>query len=442
MRTTRRLLVSLAPKHLSDPRSRRASRARRLVSTASVALASATTQCSDPYGPSDPYPPLPPASADAASASSFILVGAGDIASCGTGGDEKTAPLVENILKADPTATAFVAGDNVYEDGSAAEYRDCYDPTWGRFKARTRPSLGNHEYDGVELAKPAFDYFGDALWGNSRARGGYYSFNLGESWHVVVLNSNPDFVPTVVGSPQDKWLREDLAANSRPCIAAIWHHPRFFSSSDPASTLQRGVVKPFWQALYAAGADLVLNGHAHNYERFSPQTPDGAADPEKGIRQFIIGTGGKGVGAVTKVHPNSQVREGKTFGVLKLTLSPGSYAWEFLPEAGKAFTDAGRGDCHHSGAPPAVTPPPAPNVLPSAFFGSACTKLSCSFTDRSKDSDGKIVAWKWSFADGTGSTTRSPTHPYRAGGTYKVRLTVTDDRGATDAVTHSVSVAP
>ncbi|MEP7228532.1 MAG: PKD domain-containing protein [Gemmatimonadales bacterium] len=400
----------------------------------------ATTQCSEPLGPSDPHDPLPPASADVASLSSFILVGAGDIASCGSGGDEKTALLVENILKADATATAFVAGDNVYEDGSAAEYRDCYSPTWGRFKGRTRPSLGNHEYDGVERAKPSFDYFGDALWGNSRARGGYYSFNLGDSWHVVVLNSNAGFVSATAGSPQDQWLRADLAANSRPCIAAIWHHPRFFSSSDPASSLQRSGVKPFWEALYAAGADLVLNGHAHNYERFSPQTPDGAADPGKGIRQFIVGTGGKGVGGVVKLHPNSQITEGRTLGVMKLTLSPGSYSWELVPEAGKTFTDVGRADCHGSGTTPASTL--ATNTVPSAFFGSACTKLSCTFTDRSKDSDGSIVAWSWSFADGTASTARSPIHAYRAAGTYRVRLTVTDNRGAQGAVTHSVSVTP
>lgn len=443
MRTTRRSLFPLAPTQLSDPLRRSAGRTRRVISTTFAALALATTQCSDPYGSSDPYATLPAASADVASLSSlssFILVGAGDIASCGSAGDEKTAPLVENILKANPTAMAFVAGDNAYEDGSAADYRDCYDPTWGRFKGRTRPSLGNHEYDGVDLAKPAFDYFGDALWGNSRARGGYYSFNLGDSWHVVVLNSNSSLVPAVVGSPQDNWLRADLAANSKPCIAAIWHHPRFFSSSDTASSLQRGAVKPFWQALYAAGADLVLNGHYHAYERFSPQTPDGAADPEKGIRQFIIGTGGQGVREVVKIRPNSQVREGKTLGVLKLTLSPGSYAWEFLPEAGKTFTDVGRGDCHHSSTTPAPTS--APNIPPSAFFGSACTKLSCSFTDRSKDSDGNIVAWRWTFADGTASTARSPIHAYRTGGTYRVRLTVTDNRGATGTVTHSVSVTP
>jgi len=434
----RRLLVSLAPKHLRQSRS--ASRACRVVSTALAALA--TTQCSDPSGPSDPSPPPAPASADVASSSSFILVGAGDIASCGSTGDEKTALLVENVLNADPTATAFIAGDNVYEDGSAAEYRDCYGTTWGRFKARTRPSLGNHEYDGVELAKPAFDYFGDALWGNSRSRGGYYSFNLGDSWHIVVLNSNPTYVPTAVGSPQDTWLKADLAANNRPCLAAIWHHPRFFSSADTASTLKRATVKPFWQALYAAKADLVLNGHSHNYERFAPQTPDGAADPVNGLRQFIVGTGGKSVGAVVKVHPNSQVRDGKTFGVLKLTLGPGSYTWQFLPEAGKTFTDAGSINCHRSGAPPAVTPPPAPNVPPSAYFGSGCTRLSCSFTDRSKDSDGNIVTWSWSFADGTGSTSRSPTHAYRVAGTYRVRLTVTDNLGATGTIAHSVSVTP
>jgi hypothetical protein len=434
--------VASVPNHLRNLRSRSAGRPRRLASTALVALASATTQCSDPSGPSYPDPAQPPATADAAAAASFILVGAGDVASCAGAGDEKTAPLVESILNADPTATAFLAGDNVYEDGSAAEYRDCYGPTWGRFKARTRPSLGNHEYDGVERAKPSFDYFGDALWGNSRSRGGYYSFNLGDSWHVVVLNSNPTYVPAAVGSAQDTWLKADLAANSRPCLAAIWHHPRFYSSSDTASSLQRSAVKPFWQALYAAGADLVLNGHAHNYERFAPQTPDGVADPEKGIRQFIVGTGGKSIGAVAKIHPNSQVRNGKTFGVLKLTLASGSYAWQFLPEAGKTFTDAGSGDCHHSTVASGTTPTPTSNIPPSAYFGSACIKLSCSFSDRSKDSDGTIVAWNWSFGDGISSSSRSPTHAYKAGGTYKVRLTVTDNQGGTGTIAHSVSLTP
>jgi PKD repeat protein len=396
-----------------------------------VGLTLATGSCSDQF---EPTPSLPSAEVSQVSAP-VILVGAGDIASCTNTGDSKTALLVESILNANPTAWAFIAGDNVYEDGSSVEYRDCYGPTWGRFKARTRPSLGNHEYDGVEGATPSFDYFGDALWENSRDRGGYYSFNLGDTWHIVVLNSNEPFVPAIVGGAQDTWLKADLAANNRPCIGAIFHHPRFFSSTDTASTLSRGWVKPFWDALYAAGADFILNGHAHQYERFAPQTPDGVADPQTGIRQFIVGMGGKSISVPVKIASNSEVRNGDTFGVMELTLNASSYSWRYVPEAGKSFTDTGTNNCHNPFGGVET------NIPPSAAFSQTCSGLNCAFkSDASSDSDGIISSRGWQFGDGATSTQANPAHAYATAGTYTVNLTVTDDDGATNTVSHSVQV--
>ncbi len=416
---------------MRGPSGRRRSPDRLAVSTVLIVVALVTGSCSDQF---EPTPSLPSAEVAAVTAP-VIFVGAGDISGCTSTGDSRTALLVESILNANPTAWAFVAGDNVYEDGSTVEYRDCYGPTWGRFKTRTRPSLGNHEYDGIEGPTPSFDYFGDALWENSRDRGGYYSFNLGETWHIVVLNSNESFVPAVVGSPQDTWLKADLAANNRPCIAAVFHHPRFFSSTDPASPLSRSWVKPFWQALYAAGADLILNGHSHNYERFAPMNPDGVADPQKGIRQFIVGMGGKSVSTATNIAPNSEMRNGDTFGVMELTLDASSYSWRFVPEAGKSFTDAGTNNCHNpSGEVETNTPP-------SAAFTQTCSGLNCAFnSDASSDSDGIISSRGWQFGDGATSTQANPAHAYATAGNYTVNLTVTDDDGATNTVSHSIQV--
>ena len=409
----------------------RSSRSRLAASITLIGLALTIASCSDQFEPS---PSLPSAELSQASAP-VILVGAGDISGCTTTGDSKTALLVESILNANPTAWAFIAGDNAYEDGSSAEYRDCYGPTWGRFKARTRPSLGNHEYDGVEGATPSFDYFGDALWENSRDRGGYYSFNLGDTWHIVVLNSNSNFVPVRAGTAQDTWLRDDLAANHRPCIAAIFHHPRFFSSRDTTSDLESSTVRPFWDRLYAAGADLILNGHVHSYERFAPQAPDGTLDPQNGIREFIVGTGGRSISVPTKVHPHSEVRNGATYGVMELTLNTGSYSWRFVPEAGESFTDAGTNNCHNSSGGVQT------NTPPTASFTQSCSGLGCSFnSDASFDGDGFIATRSWSFGDGGTSTTANPSHSYATGGSYTVTLTVTDDDGASTAVSQSVQV--
>ena len=260
-----------------------------------------------------------------------VLVGTGDIARCSSPGAEATARLLDSI-----PGTVFTTGDHAYESGTATEFANCYDPTWGRHKARTKPSVGNHEYE-TPGAEPYFDYFGARAGSPGK---GYYSYDRGE-WHIVVLNSNcSEAGGCAAGSPQERWLKEDLAANATKCTLAYWHHPRFSSSANNSE------VAPFWKDLYAAGAEVVLNGHAHNYERFAPQRPDGSRDTGRGIREFVVGTGGVNHGAFKTIKENSQVRNADTYGVLKLTLKPDSYDWKFVPVAGKAFTDSGTKGCH------------------------------------------------------------------------------------------------
>jgi len=263
------------------------------------------------------------------------MVGAGDIASCSSSGDEATATLLDGI-----DGTVFNLGDNVYDSGTASEFANCYNPTWGRHKARTKPSPGNHEY-GTAGAAGYFGYFGAAAGDPSK---GYYSYNVGD-WHVVVLNSNLScaVVSCAPGSPQEQWLRADLAANTKLCTLAYWHHPRFNSGAEHGNDLD---VSPLWDALYQYNADVILNGHEHIYERFAPQNPSGGADNARGIREFIVGTGGRSHYTFGTIQPNSEVRNSNSYGVLKLTLSASGYSWQFVPVAGATFTDSGSGSCH------------------------------------------------------------------------------------------------
>jgi hypothetical protein len=285
-----------------------------------------------------------------------VLVAAGDIAGCGHQGDTATAAVVASNIG----GTVAVLGDAVYNDGTAAQFRNCYGPTWGRFKWRTRPAPGNHEYR-TPGAAGYFNYFG--VRAGTRGKG-WYSYDLGQ-WHIVVLNSNCSNVACGKGSEQERWLRADLAAHANKCTLAYWHHPRFSSDNRHGDWPSVG---PFWEALYEHGADMVLAGHAHVYERFAPQNPWGKADSAFGIRQFTVGTGGNGLYGFRGVKPNSQVRNAKNLGVLKLTLRSGAYDWNFLPQAGKTFTDSGTTACHDrptstGGTAPSVTTttkPPAP----------------------------------------------------------------------------------
>ena len=259
-----------------------------------------------------------------------VLVGAGDIASCDGKGAEATAKLLDRI-----PGTVFTAGDNAYEHGTVEEYTNCYAPTWGRHKRRTHPVPGNHEYE-TRGAAGYFGYFG-AVAGDTGK--GYYSYALG-AWHVVALNSNIEMRP---GSAQVRWLRADLAAHPARCTLAYWHHPRFSSGTTHGSSKDTG---PLWRALYEAGADVVVAGHEHNYERFAPQDTLGVADRAHGLREFVVGTGGDSHYPLGPRLANSEVANSATFGVLKLTLEPAGYRWEFIPVAGKTFTDSGSGACH------------------------------------------------------------------------------------------------
>jgi hypothetical protein len=263
-----------------------------------------------------------------------IVVAAGDIAMCYGTGDEATAKLLGNI-----GGTVLTLGDNVYKDGTLQEFAECYDPSWGRYKDRTKPSLGNHDYH-TEGAEGYFGYFGEAAGEPGK---GYYSYNLG-AWHLVALNSNCEFLGGCgAGSAQVRWLKNDLTHNRQKCTLAYFHHPLFTSGKYRPGIPE---VKSLWEALYAAGADVVLNGHDHNYQRFAPQDPEGGADPERGIREFVVGTGGKSHYAISLPIANTQVYNDHTYGVLKLTLRPKSYDWRFIPVEGAQFTDSGSARCH------------------------------------------------------------------------------------------------
>jgi hypothetical protein len=264
-----------------------------------------------------------------------VLVGAGDISSCDDlSGAEATAKLIEKI-----PGTVFAAGDLAYPDGSDEQFAKCYNPTWGRFKDRTRPAAGNHEYHS-DGASGYARYFG-AIAGDPKK--GYYSYELG-GWHIVVLNSECEEVGGCdTASPQGQWLHQDLAQHPVTCTLAYFHKPLFSSGAKHGNDL---LMKPLWEILYNAGADIVVNGHDHDYERFAPQDPDGKTDSSHGIREFVVGTGGKNHRPFAEPKPNSELRNADTFGVLKLTLHARNYDWQFIPEAGKTFTDSGSGVCH------------------------------------------------------------------------------------------------
>ena len=233
--------------------------------------------------------------------------------------------------------TVFTAGDNAYETGSAAQFRDCYGPTWGRVLARTRPAPGNHDY----MTKGAAGYLG--YFGTVAAPKGttWYSYELG-TWHIVVLDSDCDDIGGCgTGSAQGQWLSADLAASTAQCTIAIWHHP-LFSSGFHGNDRD---VAPFWQALYDDGADVVINGHDHDYERFAPQDPAGHLDKAHGLREFVVGTGGAALRGFLVTKANSEIRTAVVHGVLRLVLHPGSFEWAFLPTSG-SFSDSGSGLCH------------------------------------------------------------------------------------------------
>jgi len=266
--------------------------------------------------------------------SDAVLVGAGDIASCSNlKGSAATAAILDHTPGA-----IFAAGDEAYPSGSLEQYQACYAPTWGRFRARTKPALGNHEYL-TPHASGYFAYFGSAAGDATR---GYYAFDL-NGWRIYMMNSNCSEVGGCQqGSPQEVWLRGDINAHPAICSMAIWHHPRFSSGLTGSDE----DMQDMWADLYAAGAEMLVVGHDHIYERFAPLDAAGRIDRKRGIREFVVGTGGGSHEAIGTPVTGSEVRNNNTYGVLKLTLKPDSFRWDFLPERGKTFTDSGAGVCH------------------------------------------------------------------------------------------------
>ena len=267
-----------------------------------------------------------------------VLLAAGDIAECDHQGDEATG----RILAEYPNATIATLGDNAYQDGTLEEFQSCYAPSWGPFKDRTRPATGNHD-EATKNAQGYWDFFG--------AQGGpydryYYSYDLG-AWHIVVLNSDCWRVGGCeAGDPQAQWLQRDLEQHPNLCILAYWHRPPFSSGryGDPKDTER---VRPLWRVLFEKGADVLLTGHEHSYERFAPMNAEGERDDAGGVRLFVVGTGGGNLRDFeNNPLPTTEVRDDQTWGVLKLTLKPTGYDWNFLPVAGKTFADSGSATCH------------------------------------------------------------------------------------------------
>jgi hypothetical protein len=304
------------------------------------------------------------------SAGDVSLVAVGDIAcspgKAPTGTSCRQMATSDVALAANPD-TVLVLGDNQYDCGTLADFNGSYNPSWGRLKSITHPVLGNHEYNiagGTSAACSSlsapngaegyWNYFGDAATprqpGCRSSCQGYYSFDAG-GWHIVVLNSMICVPPfNQCGSqtsPQVQWLKSDLAAHQNQCTLAAWHHPLYSTTEKSTQTAL------LWGALYNAGAEIVLVGHAHRYERYAPMDAAGNANPF-GIREFIVGTGGKDAGAVgTSPSPNFELGRGGVNGVLKLDLHANGYDWQFLPAAGSTFSDSGSASCH--GAPSAST---------------------------------------------------------------------------------------
>lgn len=262
--------------------------------------------------------------------SSTVLVGAGDIASCNLDKAEATAKLLDKIA-----GTVFTAGDNAYARGTAQEFIECYGLSWGRHHRRTRPSPGNHDYESAQAA-PYFKYFG----ANAGPAGrGFYSYALG-AWHIMSLNSNINAVSW--GKEQEQWLRQDLAANRSSCTLAYWHQP-FVSSGKTHGNNPH--VRSLVEILFRHAVDVAVTAHDHIYERFAPLDANGKADP-RGMRHFIVGTGGAGLYEIGAVKPQSEARNATSHGVIKFTLHATSYDWEFIPIAGQSFRDRGSAPCH------------------------------------------------------------------------------------------------
>lgn len=267
-----------------------------------------------------------------------VLIGAGDISVCGIDDDQKTARIIDRLIEQYPQAEIFTAGDNAQSSGAVEEYTSCFDKSWGRFKNRIHPSPGNHDWYNRD-GEGYFDYFGATA---GKKGLGYYSYNLGV-WHIVSLNSNCDMVDCGPASAQVRWLLEDLEKNKgHRCTLLYWHHPIW----DSGTVKIMPGIKTFWDIASAYNAEIVVNGHDHHYERFAPLGRNGIIDSASGIREFIAGTGGAWLFDLGDPLPATQARDNTTHGVIKFTLYPNRYTWEFIPVEGEAFEDSGSDTCH------------------------------------------------------------------------------------------------
>jgi hypothetical protein len=349
------------------------------------------------------------------------VIAVGDIGTCTGTGDDATGDRLESV-----PGPILGLGDYAYPDSSASDFASCFEPSWGQHKARILPVAGNHEYE-QPGAEPYFAYFEAAL-GVRPAP--WYSFDVGD-WHLVALDSNCDEVGGCdASSPQGQWLAADLAANSKPCTLAYFHHPRFSSGVvgvDPDPLY-------FWQVLYAHGADLILSGHDHAYERFARMNPSGGLEPTRGIRSFISGAGGVGLHGADEDEPNSEVRNETTFGALRLTLAPTSYAWEFIGAGPGTFTDFGSEECVY-GAPVVTITSPAPNA---AFAPGSSVSLAGSATDLEQGNVSGEIAWS-SSRDGALGTGASLS-VVLSGGSHVLTASVTDQTGLTGSAQVPVTV--
>jgi hypothetical protein len=344
-----------------------------------------TPPSTSPPTTSPPTPPTPDGDP--------VLVGAGDIAACADNtGANATAALLDRI-----GGTVFTLGDNAYINGTAAEFRDCYAPNWGRHKARTAITVaGNHDYN-TPGASGYYGYFGAAAGDPDR---GYYDRTVGD-WHVIVLNSNCEEVGGCgAGSPQERWLRSVLAAGDARCTLTMWHEPAFSSATQHRAF---PAFQPFWQTLHDYGADVILVASDHVYERFAPQDPSGDADTDFGLRQFTVGTGGRSHQTFKAALPNSEVRNGGTYGVLKLTLHAGSYDWEFVPVAGQTFSDKGTAACHD--APPAGDPDTNPVVRIGSSSNGASVASGLTLGRPEGTGAGHLMVGSIVTSDGTAAVT-------------------------------------
>jgi acid phosphatase type 7 len=276
-------------------------------------------------------------SGSSTSASDPVILAAGDIARCGAAGTPKTAALIKKY----PSAIVLPLGDNAYETGTLAEYQTCYNPTWGAFLNRTKPVPGNHDFL-TPGGSGYYQYFGAAAGTPGK---GYYSYNLG-SWHLIALNSScGDAGGCGSGSAQERWLKADLTANKNRCVLAYWHQP-YYTTPATGGTGPSPAMGAIWTDLFNAGAEVVLSGHIHAYERFAPQNASGGMDAARGVVQFVVGTGGSNfTPLLTPFAPNTLAEQDTSFGVLKLTLHAASYTYQFLPVSGK-YTDTGTVNCH------------------------------------------------------------------------------------------------